>query len=274
VFFSLSSLVLGLILAAVILGATAVGAWAGHSQRHRAEHLREPFSTMQSTLLGMVGLLLAFGLAMAVDRYETRRAAVVSDANAIGTTYLRAQTLADPIRTRSLALLRDYTDTSLRVSTSVPSSPAARRALADEGRLQRELWAMAGRSLATAPRDSAPRLYVETLNDMIDMSTVRVAALNNRVPAAVLVLEVVGSVVALGLLAVYMAIMGKGVLSVVLAAALVTLVLLVTFDLDRPTRGLIRVPSTPLKALRADMALPPAADGPGAVMRRDAASSP
>jgi hypothetical protein len=274
VFFSLSSLVLGLILAAVILGATAAGAWAGKSQRHKAEHLREPFSTMQSALLGMVGLLLAFGLAMAVDRYETRRAAVVADANAIGTTYLRAQTLAEPLRTRSLALLKDYTDTSLRLSTTVPSSAVARRARADEDRLQRELWAMAGRSLATAPRDSAPRLYVETLNEMIDMSTVRVAALNNRVPAAVLVLEIVGSVVALGLLAMYMAIVGKGVPTVVFAAALVTLVLLVTFDLDRPTRGLIRVPSTPLTALRADMALPPAADGPPALARGAAASSP
>jgi hypothetical protein len=46
------------------------------------------------------------------------------------------------------------------------------------------------------------------------------------------------------------------------AAALVTLLLLVTLDLDRPTRGLITVPSTPLASVRASMALPPAAKGP------------
>jgi hypothetical protein len=46
------------------------------------------------------------------------------------------------------------------------------------------------------------------------------------------------------------------------AAVLVTLLLLVTFDLDRPTRGLITVPSTPLESVRASMALPPAAKGP------------
>jgi hypothetical protein len=34
------------------------------------------------------------------------------------------------------------------------------------------------------------------------------------------------------------------------------------FDLDRPTRGLIRVPDAPLIALRASMTLPPAARGP------------
>jgi hypothetical protein len=49
---------------------------------------------------------------------------------------------------------------------------------------------------------------------------------------------------------------------VLLAAALVTLLLLVTFDLDRPTRGFITIPDTPLTSLRASMALPPAAPAP------------
>jgi hypothetical protein len=97
---------------------------------------------------------------------------------------------------------------------------------------------------------------------MIDMQTVRVSALNNRVPPAVLLLEVVGAALALGLLAAYLAILGRGVLAVVLAAILVALLLLVTFDLDRPTRGLITVPSEPLTNLRASQSQPPAASGP------------
>src|SRR4051794_13333964 len=82
------------------------------------------------------------------------------------------------------------------------------------GRLQRELWALGGRALDAAPRDSAPRLYVETLNEMIDMQTVRVAALlNNRVPPAVLVLKIAGAAIALRLLGVYPAVVGRGVLT-------------------------------------------------------------
>lgn len=58
-------------------------------------------------LLGLVGLVLAFGLAMAVGRYETRRAAGgVDNANAIGTSYLRAQTLGQPVRADSLERLK------------------------------------------------------------------------------------------------------------------------------------------------------------------------
>jgi protocatechuate 3,4-dioxygenase alpha subunit len=57
-------------------------------------------------------------------------------------------------------------------------------------------------------------------------------------------------------------VLGRGLLTVLLAAALVTMLLLVTFDLDRPTRGLITVPSAPLASLRASMVLPPAAAAP------------
>ena len=91
---------------------------------------------------------------------------------------------------------------------------------------------------------------------MIDMQTVRVSALNNRVPSAVLLFEVIGAAVGLGLLALYLAVLSRGVVTVVLAAAFVSMLLLVTFDLDRPTRGFVTVPDTPLVALRASMELP------------------
>jgi hypothetical protein len=94
------------------------------------------------------------------------------------------------------------------------------------------------------------------------MQTVHVSALNNRVPSAVLVLEVVGAAVALGVLAMYLAILQRGLVTVVLASAFVSVLLPITFDLDRPVRGLVRVPDTPLVDLRASMELPPAARAP------------
>jgi hypothetical protein len=262
-FFSLSSWELALILLGVVLGTTAIGLVLGRYLRHRSQHLREPVSVLQAALLGLVGLVLAFGLALAVGRYEARRTAVVDEANAIGTTYLRAQTLPEPIRTQSLERIVRYTDTSIALSNSIPESARADAAIAAGQRLQRELWGLAGQALEEKPIDSAPRLYVETLNNMIDMQTVRVAGLNNRVPGAVLAVEVGGAAVALALLAFYLSILGRGVATVLLAAGLITMLLLVTFDLDRPTRGLIRVPDTPLVNLRASMELPPAASAPG-----------
>lgn len=261
-FFRLSTWELALIIFSVVFGVTLLGLAAGRYLRRHSETLREPFGVLQAALLGLVALILAFGLSLAVGRYESRRAAVVDDANAIGTAYLRAQTLAEPARSRSLALLVQYTDTSIRLSHTIPSSTAQQRVIADGDAQLRMLWGLAGQALVAAPLASAPRLYTDSLNKTIDMQTVRVSVLNNRVPGAVLAIEVGGAAVALGLLALYLAILGRGVTTVLLAAGLITLLLLVTFDLDRPTRGLITIPDTPLTSLRASMALPPAATGP------------
>lgn len=100
-FFSLSDWALALVVLAVVAGATGAGVLLGRYLRKHSETLREPFGVLQGALLGVVALVLAFGLTLAVGRYEDRRAAVVAEANAIGTTYLRAQLLAEPVRDRS-----------------------------------------------------------------------------------------------------------------------------------------------------------------------------
>jgi hypothetical protein len=246
----------------VILGATGLGVFLGHRVRHLSESLREPFGVLQGALLGVVGLLLAFGLSLAVSRYEDRRSNIVAEANAIGTTYLRAQTLDEPVRSRSMNLLVRYTGSAIRFSDHVPGSTEADNNRRREERIERRLWRLAGEALDGAPTASAPRLYVESLNNMIDAETARVAALGNRVPTPVLLLEILGSALALGLLAAYLAIVGRGVLAVGLASVLVAFLLLVTVDLDRPTRGLIQVPDTVLKDELASMLQEPAAAAP------------
>jgi hypothetical protein len=246
----------------VILGATGLGVFLGHRVRHLSESLKEPFGVLQAALLGVVGLLLAFGLSLAISRYEDRRSNIVTAANAIGTTYLRAQTLDEPARSRSMDLLVRYTRSAVRFSDHVPGSTEADLNRGEEERIERRLWRLAGQALDRAPTASAPRLYVESLNNMIDAETARVAALANRVPTPVLLLEVLGSALALGLLAAYLAIVGRGVLAVGLASVLVAFLLLVTVDLDRPTRGLIQVPDTVLKDELASMTQRPAATAP------------
>lgn len=258
-FFRVSEAQLLLIIFGIIGGMIVVGIVTGRFLRKHRETLREPFGVLQAAVLGLVGLILAFGLTLAVGRYEQRRGAVVDEANAIGTAYLRAQTLPAPARGRTLALMVPYTDTSILLSREIPGTLAARRTIARSGALQRRLWHLAGTALTAAPVASAPRLYVDSLNTMFDTQGVRIAALNNRVPGPVLALEVVSAAASLALLALYLAILGRGVVTVLLAGVLVSLLLLVTFDLDRPTRGMIRVPSAPLVAVRASMRLPPAA---------------
>jgi hypothetical protein len=259
VFFQLSSPILAVGLLVLVVGSAMGGLLVGRSRRAHHQGLKESSGVLQGALLGFMGLILAFGLSLALGRYEDRRAALVEDANTIGTTYLRAQTLTEPERSQSMALLVKYADVELELTGEVPGSDAAARTIAEGTALQRQLWARAGQAVSEDPRNTAPRLYMESLNEMIDQQTVRVAGLNNRVPTEVLILEVLGSAIAMFLLGLHVGLLGRSLLPLLLASCLVTMLLFAVFDLDRPTRGFIEIPDTPLAALRASMDEPPAA---------------
>jgi len=257
--FRMSTATLVVVLTVMVVGAAIVGTVIGRRVRDRPDPNHEPVGVVQATLLGLVGLLLAFGLTMAVGRYDTRRALVVQEANDIGTTYLRAQLLAEPSRTRSLDLLTEYGDVAVDLADRVPDSGRFDEDVEHIGDLQRALWHAAGEAVAADPTGTAPRLYIETLNNMIDSHTSRITSLRNRVPDTVVLLQVVGSSVAIGVLAMYLALLGRGLITSVVAAVVVVLILFISLDLDRPHRGLITVPDTALVSARAAMDEPPAA---------------
>jgi hypothetical protein len=257
----LSSVELALVILAILFGATGLGIWIGRMLSRRRSGLKEPLGIMEAALVGLVALLLAFGLSMAVGRYQSRRDAVVLEANAIGTTYLRAQTLAEPMRSQSLELLKQYGDARVALSESVPDTKRFDDAASKSVEIQNSLWTLAGDALNRDPVASAPRLYVETLNEMIDAHTTRIAALDNRIPPPVLWLQILASALALGFLGMFLASHDSGVFMALLAAGLVAVMLLVFFDLDRPERGLITIPDGPIVAVRASMNAPPAASG-------------
>jgi hypothetical protein len=260
--FRLNTALLTIVVFALVVGLTLVGVAFGHWLRERGEGIREPLGVVQGALVGFVALVLAFGLTMAVGRYEARRAAVVDEANTIGTTYLRAQLLPEPIRSRSLRLLEQYTDTRIALSETVPDSTPYRHDVAAGEVIQRKLWGLAGTAMNASPSTNPPRLYVESLNQMIDQSTTRLGALANRIPTPVIFLQIGLSAFAFCVLAIYLAMLGRAVLPALVGAVIVSLMLLVILDLDRPHRGLITVPDTALTAERASMDLPPAAAAP------------
>jgi hypothetical protein len=260
-FFRMSTLALVVVLVVIVGGSVAAGRAIGHRMRSRPDANRDSIGVVQGTLLGLVGLLLAFGLTMAVGRYEARRAIVVQESNDIGTTFLRAQLLAEPSRTTSLGLLRRYADAAIDLADQVPDTER----FDDDARrielLQRDLWAAAGDAVRVDPSGTAPRLYIESLNPMIDTHTNRLTSLRNRVPNMVMLLQVAGSAIALGVLSLYLTLLGRGLVTTFAAAVVVILILFISFDLDRPQRGFITVPYAPLVAVRASMQEPPAATG-------------
>jgi hypothetical protein len=66
--------------------------------RQKDEARKEQIGAIQGAMLGMVGLMLGFTFAMGLTHYDTRRNLVVREANAVGTTYLRASLLPEAHR--------------------------------------------------------------------------------------------------------------------------------------------------------------------------------
>src|SRR3954447_19726700 len=170
--------------AIVVMGAAVVpGGFRAPVRRHH------PGSTVEATLCGPDPRVR---LSLAVGRYEDRRAAVVADANSIGTAYLRAQTLADPVRSRSASVVRRLHGRGDPAFARHPGQRGAGSCSRRRRPAAAPTLAARGAVVERRPVASAPRLYVDSLNNMIDQQTVHVSALNNRVPGAVMALEVLG----------------------------------------------------------------------------------
>jgi hypothetical protein len=104
-------------------------------------------NAMQSSILGILALLLAFTLSISLQRFDQRSDAVVDEANAIGTAYLRTQLLRQPARAELQPMLRDYL--ALRVkATTLPTVEGERREALLNGaeEAQAAIWAGAARA--------------------------------------------------------------------------------------------------------------------------------
>ena len=75
-------------------------------------------TTLESAMLGLLALMIAFTFSMALSRFDLRRDALLNEANVIGTTALRARLLPEPHRTETLKLLQEYVQIRLDIARS------------------------------------------------------------------------------------------------------------------------------------------------------------
>ena len=67
-----------------------------------------PTDMLVGSLLALMAFVLAITMGMAADRFDTRRGMVLDEANAIGTSFQRADYLPGPAATEVKELLRQY----------------------------------------------------------------------------------------------------------------------------------------------------------------------
>jgi hypothetical protein len=241
------------------VGALSAALWLGsrlglRRASREEERTLEPLTTLEAAVLGLLALLLGFSFQMAMARWDLRKHATIDEANAIGTTYLRSSLLPEPQRTAIRAQLVDYVDARLSRDVMSPSAEARTSSATQAQVIQARIWELAVAAAFADPRPTTSGLFVQSLNAMIDANGTRVALIEDHVPESILWLLLGIAIASMGLAGYTSGVARRGrLVAGLLVVLLVSSVIALVVDLDRPSLGLIRVSDANLRALRATM---------------------
>ncbi|HAM50471.1 MAG TPA: hypothetical protein DCP92_07150 [Nitrospiraceae bacterium] len=242
VFYRLDPLLICLVLVGVLVAASEIGFWVKGRMAKGADSIgKGDIPLIIGAVLTLLALLLGFTYSMSEGRFEERRQLVIDEANAIGTTYLRAKALPEPRSSEIQRLLRQYTALLVEIAGRIEDDPEKIRAMDNrEKKLESLLWSHAAALARENPNPVISAFFVP-LNEMIDLRAKKLAALRNRVPFPIYVVLLIVSVIALLMIGSYLGSHRQRALIVTaLLALLVASVMWLIMDLDQPVRGAIR----------------------------------
>ncbi|MGE0631418.1 MAG: hypothetical protein AB7O96_03350 [Pseudobdellovibrionaceae bacterium] len=235
-----------------LLIALEIGFRAG-KRKHDAQIEYESFllGTIEGASLGLVALLLGFSFSAAGARFFERHDALIAEANAIRTSYLRADLFEEPFRENYRKALREYAKSRLDIVESKSPEQLIERIAVSEN-LQRPLWSTAIAGLRKSP--SFDETITNSLNEVLDLHTIRMAKVFRHTSIWVFVVLIICCQISL-------ATMGFGCglrkhrygffsMSMV---SLLTMVLWLVIDLDFPRCGFIQIDHKPLIRLQEEI---------------------
>jgi hypothetical protein len=225
-----------------------------YASRQLEDGLRETYDVVSASSMALLGLMVAFTFAMAVNRYDQRKTYEEAEANAIGTEYLRADLLPASEAAQVRALLRSYLDQ--RVLFYATRDPEKVRQIdARTMALQNEMWLVV-RTAAAAQPTPVVALAVTGMNDLINSQGYTQAAWWNRIPHAAWML--LFSVAVISHVVVGYGTRNAGWRSKLLLVQplAISLSFFLIADIDSPRNGVIRVTAQNLLSV-ADSIRPP-----------------
>jgi len=190
-------------------------------------------------MLSLMGFLMAFAIGIAIGHHGERKSMVVTEANAIGTAWLRAGFLDEPGSTSLRQLLRDYVEVRLDAVTDLDKFPAA---VARSEQIHSEMWSIIEDNVRQGNDSEIMATLVESVNEVIDVHSSRLAAATKRLPRILGILLISAILVSFLLVGIASSADRKrDVAAIVLFALAFVAVLMIMVDLDRPQQGLITV---------------------------------
>jgi hypothetical protein len=233
---------------ALTLTATEVGFRLGRKVEARTpESIKSQIFTVEAGMLGILALLLGFTMSMAVSRFEIRKQLVLEEADAVGTSSLRAQLLPAPAGPEISSLLRQYVDVRVQYGNAGNDFARLEDLNRETARLQTELWTRTVTYAQQNPNPVRAGLLLQSLNQAIDAGEARWMAFQNHVPESVIYVNAAVGLLSATLVGYSFGVNGRrNIFSMFMLAVSISLVLAVIIDLDRPRSGYIRVSQQPM----------------------------
>ncbi len=229
-----------------------VGMWL---QRRDPDSKGSPVTgTVVGGLLGLMAFLLAFSIGIVINQQNGRKIMVVTEANAVGTAWLRAGFLDEPDGTISRDLLQEYVE--VRLATAADAT-LFESAMSRSEEIHSQLWSIVEETVSQGQNSAIMALYADSINEVIDVHSERLFAVDLRLPR--LLGMVLYAATVLSFLLVGIANSGDGkrdFVAIFLFALALVAVLIIIVDLDRPQQGLLTVSQTAMEDVLRSMGAP------------------
>ena len=199
---------------------------------------REGLGPIETSLLGLMALMLSFTFGLASSKFENRRHIITEEANIIGTAILRCDLYPDSMRRLFLQDFREYLDARIAYYDAGDDEQKIQTALKKANVYSYNIWKRAADDAHNIEHRVRADKMIPAVNAMIDIVTTRDTSRIAKVPPVILLVLVV-----LMLIASFLVGYGqKGKRNLVLItgfALMTTIALYVIIELDRPRRGIL-----------------------------------
>jgi len=207
-----------------------------------------------SAMLALLGLMLAFTYAFSLSRADLRKDAVVNEANAIGTAFLRADLVAEPGRSELRQHLLEYARTRVFTAEGIENLQQLHEQIGRSLEAQGKLWPATRLAIQGGVSTPLEALLVQAINAVLDAHTTRFAVGFDTLPPLVLFALILIAALSIAGAAHNAGLRGRMIRWRMISFALIMVILIVIIvDFDQSLRGFIQVSNQSLISLVQNM---------------------
>lgn len=215
--------------------------------RYRQRQLRkdstnspEGLGPIETSLVGLMALMLSFTFSLASSKFEKRRQIIIEESNNIGTAILRCDLYNDSMRHLFHQDFNEYINARIAYYEAGTDEQKIQTALKNGAIYSHKIWNRAADYSHDLEHRVSTAQLIPAVNAMIDIVTTRENSRLSKVPPLILI--VLGVLMLISSFLVGYDQKGKRNLVLITSfAVMTTIALYLILELDRPRRGLLNL---------------------------------